>query len=402
MTEPVAESSEQFQTGKVAVLSAGHALHDTYTAFLPPLLPLIIESLALSKAEAGLLSSVLQAPSLLQPVIGHQADRRGLRTLVFLAPAVTAIAMSSVIAASGYATIALLLVVAGCSSACLHAIGPVLTGRLSGTKLGRGMGFWMVGGELGRTLGPLVIVSALQFLGRDKAYWVFVGGIATTLAMILLLRRTRTPSRGLQDDLPWRDALRAMRPLLLPLGAFIVMRAFLSVASTTYLPTFLSEEGSSLWVAGASLSLLEAAGVVGALTGGSISDRIGRRAVLVFATASSACLMLLFVIASGWPRMLLLLALGFTSLSVTPVIMALVQESFPRNRALANGIYMFMSFLLRSGVVVLVGGLGDRFGLHRAFTISALVTLLGVPTGILAHRQGQPDQQSADKWLGLE
>ena len=106
MTELVAERSERFHSGKVAVLSAGHAVHDTYTAFLPPLLPLIIESLTLSKAEAGLLSAILQSPSLLQPLIGHQADRRGLRTLVFLAPALTAIAMSSVIAASGYATIA--------------------------------------------------------------------------------------------------------------------------------------------------------------------------------------------------------------------------------------------------------------------------------------------------------
>jgi FSR family fosmidomycin resistance protein-like MFS transporter len=64
--------------------------------------------------------------------------------------------------APAYAVLALFLVVVGASSASLHAVGPVIAGNLSGRNLGKGMGFWMVGGELGRTLGPIVIVSAIQ------------------------------------------------------------------------------------------------------------------------------------------------------------------------------------------------------------------------------------------------
>jgi FSR family fosmidomycin resistance protein-like MFS transporter len=60
-------------------------------------------------------------------------------------------------------------------------------------------------------------------------------------------------------------------------------------------------------------------------------------------------------------------------------MMAIVQESFPQNRALANGAYMSMSFLIRSGAVVLMGVLGDHFGLRWAFTTSAVVMLLGLP-----------------------
>jgi FSR family fosmidomycin resistance protein-like MFS transporter len=75
--------------------------------------------------------------------------------------------------------------------------------------------------------------------------------------------------------------------------------------------------------------------------------------------------------------------MGLTALSVTPVIMALVQESFPENRALANGIYMALSFLIRSGVVVLVGMMGDQWGMRQAFMVCALVTLLGLPFLVL-------------------
>jgi FSR family fosmidomycin resistance protein-like MFS transporter len=94
-------------------------------------------------------------------------------------------------------------------------------------------------------------------------------------------------------------------------------------------------------------------------------------------------LMLIFLLLAGWARFPLLLLLGFTSLAVTPVMMALVQESYPENRALANGLYMAISFLLRSGVVVLLGGMGDLFGLRTAFTVSAIVPLLGLPLLLL-------------------
>jgi FSR family fosmidomycin resistance protein-like MFS transporter len=75
--------------------------------------------------------------------------------------------------------------------------------------------------------------------------------------------------------------------------------------------------------------------------------------------------------------------MGFTALSVTPVVMALVQESSPENRALANGVYMSLSFVLGSVVVVVLGAMGDLFGLRLAFTASAVITLLGLPLILL-------------------
>jgi FSR family fosmidomycin resistance protein-like MFS transporter len=360
-TPPVAEA-EQFHAGHVLTVSAGHAVHDTYSAFLP-----------------SLLTVFMTGPSLLQPFIGHLADRISLRTLFILAPAVTALMMSLLGVAPSYALLALFLAVAGASSACLHAIGPVIAGNVSGRNLGKGMGFWMVGGELGRTLGPIVIVGAIQLLTLRGTPWLMIAGLVTSGLLYLRLRNLseRVPNAG--QGLPWRQALRRMRPLLIPLAGIIIARAFMVSALTTYLPTFMSGEGANLLIAGASLSILEAAGVVGALLGGAISDRLGRRWVLLASMVATPLLMFVFLAVNGWMQFPLLLILGFTSLSVTPVIMALVQESFPENRALANGVYMALGFALRSGVIVVMGAMGDLFGLRWAFTASAFITLLGIP-----------------------
>jgi FSR family fosmidomycin resistance protein-like MFS transporter len=376
-----AVETEQFQTGRVLTISAGHAVHDTYTAFLPPLLPAFIENLALSTTEAGLLSAFMRAPSLLQPFIGHLADRVSLRYLVILAPAVSATVMSLLGVAPAYLVLVLLLMVAGLSSAILHAVAPVMAGRLSGKNLGRGMGFWMVGGELGRTLGPLAIAAYFEIRPDSLASTplLMIGGWLSTAFLYLRLKDVPGRPPSAQESRPWRQALRAMGPFLVPLVGIIVARSFMSAALTTYLPVFLTEEGASLSFASLSLSVLEAAGVLGALLGGSLSDRLGRRLILLLSLVTTPLLMFAFMATTGWGQVPVLLLLGFSSLSVTPVVMALVQESYPENRALANGVYMALGFAIRSGVIVVVGAMADLWGMRLAFLISAVITLMGLP-----------------------
>ncbi len=373
------EEEGTFQTGGVATIAAGHAIHDTYTAFLPPLLPALIARFGLSTAEAGVLNVFMTWPSLLQPFIGHLADRVSLRYFVLLGPAITATMMSLLGRAPSYGVMALFLIVVGLSSAGLHAVGPVMGGRLSGRNLGRGMGFWMVGGELGRALGPLVVVSALAVLRLEGIAWLMIGGWAATGVLYLKLRHIPGRPGSPAAVRPWRQALRAMRPLLVPMAGVVAARSLLASGLTTYLPTFLSREGTSLWLAGASLSVLEVAGIAGVLIGGSLSDRLGRRLVLLASLAGPGLLTFPFLATRGWTQLLLLVLLGFTTLSTTPVIMALVQESFPQNRALANGIYMAITFVIQSTAIVVVGLLADYFGLRTAFLVSAVVALLGAP-----------------------
>jgi FSR family fosmidomycin resistance protein-like MFS transporter len=306
-----------------------------------------------------------------------------LHFLVIFAPGVTATLMSLLGIAPSYAVAVLLLVAAGISSAAFHAVGPAIAGRLSGPRLGQGMSLWMVGSEFGRTIAPLVIVGAIQVLTLQGTPWLMVIGFVGTVVLYLGLRDVpETPADALGGVAWWR-ALNRMGPTMIPLLGIVLARSFPRAALTTFLPTLVREEGGSLWFAGITLTVFEAAGTIGTLFGGPISDRVGRRRILAFTMITVPPLMFLFLAAEGWVRLGVLVATGFIALSVTPVTMALVQETFPENRALANGLYGGMAFALRSLVTVALGMIGDALGLRQAFAVSAIVYLLGTPLLLL-------------------
>jgi len=385
---------EPFQTIRVLTISSGHAVHDTYTAFLPPLLPIFIANLALSKAEAGLLTVFTQAPSLIQPVIGHLADRTRQQHWVFLAPGITAALMSSLTAISGYFMLSLILTCVGLSSAAFHAVGPVISGRLAGQRLGQGMSYWMMGGELGRALGPIIIVTMIRYFTLESVPWLMVFGLLASLILFLRVKEEAYPIHRHAGELPWRLALKRMRPVMAPVVGLIVVRGLMFGSLTIFLPTYLSEMGKSLWLAGASLTIVQAAGAVGALLGGTMSDKLGRRFVLFITLLITPIMMFIFFRIEGLGQLPLLVIMGVTLISTTPVIMALVQENFPENRALANGVYMSLSFIIRSAMVVVVGFLGDIFGLQKAFALSSVIMLMGLPLVFLLPKdrsqQGPP------------
>ncbi len=370
--------AQPFQTGRVLSVTLAHFMNDTYTSFLAPLLPAFIAKLALSKTQAGLLAFMQSSPSLLQPVIGHLADRLTLRYFVILAPAMTATMMSLLGVAPRYLVLALLVMLAGLSSASLHAVAPAMAGRLSGMKLGRGMGVWMVGGILGYTLGPIIVVSAVNLLTLEGTPWLMIGGWLASLVLFLLLRDVpgRPPADGETNS--WREGLQALRPILPPVVGITVARGLMVAAAITFLPTFLTEEGASLLLAGASVSMVNGAGIVGSVLGGSLSDRLGRRLIALISTTAPPLLMFVFLAVGGWARLPVLLLLGAALPGTQVVLMAVVQENCPDNRALATGIYHSVAFITEAGAAVAVGALGDLFGLRPAFSISAIVMLLGL------------------------
>ena len=150
-----------FQTVNVTILAFTHFLHDVYTAFLAPALPFLIEKLGISYGMAGLLSVIQRIPALLNPFVGIMAERMKMRYLVIFSPAVTGISMSLIGVAPGYIFLALLLLVSGISSTVFHVPTPVMIKKISGRRIGKGMSFYMVGGELARTAGPMVIFGVL-------------------------------------------------------------------------------------------------------------------------------------------------------------------------------------------------------------------------------------------------
>ena len=373
------EVNDVFHTKKVSILALTHAIHDTYTGFLPALLPVLIEKFTMTNTAAGLLTVFLRIPSIIQPLIGRVADRKNLKLLIILSPAVTGIALSLLGSAPSYGLLALFLLIAGVSSASLHAVAPVLGSSFSGDKLGRGMSFWMVGGELGRALGPIVIVTAISYLELGGIYWLMIPGILISIFLYNKFAELTTKSNDNADAGHWRTALKDMHWIMLPIAVLIFTRSMVTATLTTFLPTFLKSEGSSLWMAGASLTILEVSGMVGAFLAGSLSDRLGRQTMLYASYIATPILLVLFVQSSMILKIPLLILLGFFAIAIVPVLMAVVIENASENRSFANGIYMAISFLLQALATLLVGFISDLSSLRLTFLISAGV----LPVGLL-------------------
>jgi FSR family fosmidomycin resistance protein-like MFS transporter len=366
----------EFETAQVVTIAGAHFIHDVYTAFIAPLLPLIIEKLSISLTLAGSLTTFLQLPGLLNPFIGYMADKVSLRYFVILAPAVTATLISVMGFAPSYLTLAALLLVTGVSVAAFHAPAPAMVAEVSKQKVGLGMSLFMAGGELGRTLGPLLAVWAVSIWTLDGFYRIMVLGWA---ASGILFWRLHNISARPRKSGNLRAIIPLLRSLYLPLVFITLFKNFMLVSLSVYLPTFLNSEGSSLLVAGGALSIFELAGVGGALLSGTLSDRFGRKLILVISTILATVFMLLFLNIGTWARVPILLGLGFTALSATPVMLAIVQDHLPDNRAVGNGLFMSISFLMQLLAVLSVGAIGDHFGLRTAFTWSAILALLAVP-----------------------
>ncbi len=369
----------EFQTGGVATVSLAHAVHDTYTGFLPALLPVLIQRLSLTNTAAGLLSVFIRLPSLFQPLIGHLADHANLRLVTILAPTITGAAMSFLGLAPTYSFLIFLLVIAGASSALLHATGPIMGSNFSGDKLGKGMSFWMVGGEMGRTIGPLVTVSFITYFSVEAMPWLMLAGMFTSVFLYTRLNTVSTQVPETGEQLQMRSALKAMRKVFLPLIAIIFAQSMMTGILNTFLPTFMVDEGASLSMAGMSSSILYLSGTVGAFLAGGLSDKLGRRKMLVISFIATPIAMFLFVQAKNLLQIPFLVLMGFFGLSITPVIMAIIIENYPDQRSFANGLYMMLSFILQSLAVLLIGFLSDIVSLRFAFYICTAV----LPTGLL-------------------
>ena len=376
--ENAASSHAAFQTGQILILSICHFIHDVYSSFFAPLLPLLIEKLSLSLTQAGFLSTVMQLPALANPLLGSLADRTSVRYFIILAPAMTAIPMSLLGLAPGYGVLLILLFVAGISVAMFHVPAPVMVARLAGNSKGKGMSFFMTGGELARAVGPLVVVGAVSLFGLEGIYPVMTVGIAASGWLFFRFRAVSiTVDRSGRNGL--LNTFRQMRPVLLPLSAILVARGFMHASLATFLPTFVEAETGNLWLAGMALTIFELCGVAGVMTSGPLSDRFGRRQVLLVSLVGGPLSLFLFAWIGGWMRFGALVVAGFTILSTTPVMLAMVQEHAQSSPAAANGMFMLISFMSRSAVVVIVGFAGDHIGLRMTYFLSAFIGLGALP-----------------------
>ncbi len=383
LVEPRARSGEPegpgFRSGRVLDIAGAHFIHDVFSSFLPPLLPLLIAKFSLSLTAGGALTLFLRGPMISAPWLGALADRRDLRWFVILGPGFTAVTMTLMGLAPAYSLLALLLLVAGVSVAAFHTPAPVMIVRASGERLGKGLSWYQLGGEMARTIGPLAAVGAVSLWGLEGLWRLMPVGVGSSVLLWWRLRSLPRQDTSLAKSLPFAETWRDIRAVIRPIIAVVLIRALLLSALSGFLPVYVIQRGGSLWLAGGSYSLFQLAGAAGVLSIGTLSDRLGRRRTLLIAAAVSPLLLFLFLMVDGWLQVPVLILLGFFSLSTMPVMIALIQQQRPAHPSTANGLFTATSFALRSLMILVVGALGDWLGLSGAFWISGVLALLALP-----------------------
>lgn len=363
-------------------LSIAHLAHDTFSSFLAPLLPLLIEKLGLSLSMSAFLDIIRRIPALFNPFLGLIAEKTGIKYFVILTPAVTAICMGLVGLANSTTMLLILLFVAGISAALFHVPSPVMVKDVSGNRVGTGMSFFMVGGELARTLGPMLVISAVSYWSLEEIYRLIPLGLLASFILFLKLRNyegqeqiSKPKERG-----DTRKLLRRHSSFLIFLAGFILFQSAAKSALTLYLPVYLTGQGASLWYAGISLSVLQFFGVVGTFCAGNISDKIGRRKTLTISSIATVVMMGLFV----WTNSVLLLAgLGLFLFASGPVLMAATQDTNSNMPTFMNSMYMFINFGVSALVVFAVGVLGDGIGLQMTYKVCTLFCIGSIPLAYL-------------------
>ena len=395
--EKINKEANKFQLDRVLTIISAHFINDIYSAFLAPLLPSLIDKLSLTYTQAGSLSAVMQIPSLLNPIIGYLDDRINLRMFVILAPAITATTMTCLGIAPSYFSLLLLLFITGISIAAFHAPSPAMIARASAYQVGKGMSLYMAAGEFGRTIGPLVASwGVLTFTLEGMIPLAIPGWIASLVLFIRFsaIKVHMEKKTGLSIVLP--AALR----LFLPMSGIVFLRSFLITGMGLYLPTLLAGEGASLWNASIALAIYQFAGVIGAILGGTMSDRLGRKPVLFVVSLFAPIMVLIYLQSNGWLTILVLILAGLLSLSAQPIMLAIVQDQLPNNRSVGNGIFMAINFACLSLAAVIIGMIGDRFGLHQAFMWTAVMGILAAPVVWILPKQPTSSQISSPSITG--
>ncbi len=371
---------KQFKKGDVYTISFAHLFHDIFSSFLAPLLPLLIAKIGISLSLASFLDIARKIPSLFNPLLGLMAERRDVKYFVIITPAITATAMGLLGVVNSYILALILLFIAGVSATLFHIPSPTMIKEAAGNETGKGMSYFMVGGESARTIGPLIITGAISLWGFEGTYRLIPFGIAASIFLYFKLKDFEVEDFSAKkiEEGSTKKILKSLKSFFIILGSYLLFNAGTKSALTLYLPVYLVRHDISIYEAGISLSILQFFGIVGTFFSGRFSDRIGRKAVLLISAFGITFSMLLFIFFYKNAIFFILPLLGFFLFMPGPVMLSAVQDTNTNKPTFVNSIYMGINFGISSLAVFFIGFFADRFGLDIVYEICTLFTFLSI------------------------
>jgi FSR family fosmidomycin resistance protein-like MFS transporter len=387
---PSVPDQENFQWKSLAVLASAHLTTDISFNFLPALMPLLIQKMNLSLALAGSLVTIRAIASFLtQPAVGYISDRTEMRLFVLFGPLVTGIFNGLLGIAPSYWSLALCLIMGGIGHSALHPQGAAMIGDIGRTRAGFFMSVWMIGGTLGMALGPLMITVTVSIFGLRGTIYTVV--LAVIITVFLMRFAPRSASRkDLADGYSLRTHLFPKIGSLAVLWVLTVIRTATGVSFMNFLSVLLIQKGFPLFTSGLAVSLFVGGGALGGFIGGILSDRVGRKKVMLASFLLSPVALLLFLKTHGIPSLGLLVIGGICIWGTASVLIVAAQEIAPESRTLVSSMVMGVGSGVGSILVAVTGLLGDTIGLEKALQWILVLPLIGViliALGVKDHRE---------------
>ncbi|GAX87204.1 MFS transporter, FSR family, fosmidomycin resistance protein [Lebetimonas natsushimae] len=357
----------------VFLLSFAHLTHDIYTSFLAPVLPLLIQKLGLNVTEASILDVIRRIPALFNPYLGLLISRKDLRIFTILSPSITAIFMSLIGIAPNYIILLILIFLAGISAQIFHIATPGIVKEVT-PKMGFGMSMFMVGGELARTIAPLIATAAVSIWGLEGLLkTVFFAFFASAFLWWKLkdIKGDFKPKTKQKADF---KIFMEYKNFFLTISAFMFFQSFAKIFFAFYLPLFLTHIGESLTKANISLSFFQFFAILGTFLAGNIGDKFGYKKTLIFSTLIAIVSMPLFIYFHL--IYLPLILLGLSLFSTGPVMLSIIHHH--ENSTALNGVYMMLAFLIPAFVTFSIGVLSDMIGLEKVGVVSFIFLIISI------------------------
>lgn len=368
----------------IGLLAAGHFVIDASVGAVSVMLPVFTAAYALSDLAASMiLAVVLLASSAIQPLFGVLADRRASPAFLWagVLAAAGGLALSGL--AGSYAGILACLTVSGLGVAAFHPEAARVANRMSADRPATGLAWFMVGGNAGFAVGPLIAALAIPWLGARATLTFVVPGLA--VGALLHHRRRRlaivVATRSHATQRPDRASLSSITLLL----AATVMRTWTQFCLLALVPLMLVDDrGLSERNAGFAIVAFSGAGAVGTIAGAAVANRVGGRRMLVWSMPVVTPLLILFLVSGGWISMLPLAAAGFVLMASFSVTVAMGQELLPGRIALAAGVMIgFGAAGSAPPGLALFGAIADSAGRDSALWAIACLPLVGAALAAL-------------------